>query len=205
MADVDIHYDGLGSLPTNYTNNNNNTYGGTDKPIATTSTATNNVGGTDKPIATTSTATNNVGGTDKPIATTSTSTNTNNIGGTDKAIATTSTSNIGGTDKPIKLDTDQKSAIDVKPLVIDSCQTTRLAPLPNTCVDQPYHHHVGLTFMGFELWGVNLRGRSEMSLRSPQPLQFRTTDYRQCREDEERRTKHHKRGLRVRVGGEHHE
>jgi hypothetical protein len=104
--------------------------------------------------------------------------------------------------EPIKIESDQRSAIDVKPLAIDSCQTmtVRLAPLPSTSVDQPYNHHFGLTFMGMELWGFNLHGRSGMVLESPQRHhQFRTTHVHErwgqpCKEAT-------KRGLRVRVGG----
>jgi hypothetical protein len=64
--------------------------------------------------------------------------------------------------EPLKIESDQRSAFDVKPLVIDSCQTsvTKLAPLPPTCIDQPYNHHFGITFLGMELWGFSLNGRS---------------------------------------------
>jgi len=102
--------------------------------------------------------------------------------------------------EPIKIESDQKSAIDVKPLAIDSCQTMtmRLAPLPPTSVDQPYNHHFGLTFMGLELWGFNLHGRSGMVLESPPRHQFRATHVPQqsqpCKETK-------KQGLRVRIGG----
>ena len=102
--------------------------------------------------------------------------------------------------EPIKIESDQRSAIDVKPLAIDSCQTMtmRLAPLPPTSVDQPYNHHFGITFMGMELWGFNLHGRSGMVLESPPRHQFRTTHAPQhgqpCKET-------NRQGLRVRVGG----
>jgi hypothetical protein len=64
---------------------------------------------------------------------------------------------------------DQRTALDVKPLVIDTCQTstTKLAPLPPTAIDQPYHHHFGITYMGMELWGFNLNGRSGTVVESP--------------------------------------
>jgi len=68
---------------------------------------------------------------------------------------------------PLKVTSDSTSAIDIKPLAIDSCQTLKLAPLPAICVEQPYTQHFGVTFMGVELWGLNISGRSEMNLHSP--------------------------------------
>jgi len=102
--------------------------------------------------------------------------------------------------EPIKIESDQKSAIDVKPLAIDSCQTMtlRLAPLPPTCVEQPYNHHFGITFMGLELWGLTLHGRSGMLLESPPRQHFHAAHLasagQPCKESP-------RRGLRVRVGG----
>ena len=71
--------------------------------------------------------------------------------------------------EPLKIDQDQRTLLDVKPLVIDTCQTstTKLAPLPPTAIDQPYNHHVGITFMGMEMWGVTLSGRSGTVIESP--------------------------------------
>src|SRR5216683_640105 len=57
--------------------------------------------------------------------------------------------------------------IDLKPVAIDSCQTLRLAPLPETRVCQPYHHHVGYTLFGVELMGMTYHGESEQLIGSP--------------------------------------
>jgi hypothetical protein len=73
---------------------------------------------------------------------------------------------------PLRVEADQRSAIDVKPLAVDACQTLKLAPLPPTCIEQPYTHHFGFTFMGVELWGFNVSGNSEMALRSPERTRF---------------------------------
>lgn len=62
---------------------------------------------------------------------------------------------------------DSKSEIDLKPVAIDSCQTLKLAPLPPIRVEQPYSQHFGITFMGVELWGVTVSGKSETFLHSP--------------------------------------
>jgi hypothetical protein len=60
-----------------------------------------------------------------------------------------------------------KSEIDVKPLAVDSCQTVKLAPLPPVCMETPYSQHLAVTFLGFELWGLTITGRSETYMHSP--------------------------------------
>jgi len=67
--------------------------------------------------------------------------------------------------EPLKVSSD--SEIDIKPLAVDSCSTIKLAPLPPIRMEQPYSQHLGITFMGVELWGINLSGKSEMFLHSP--------------------------------------
>jgi hypothetical protein len=69
--------------------------------------------------------------------------------------------------EPLTIDSDSKSLIDLKPVVVDSCQTIRLAPLPPIHVEQPYSQHFGVTFMGMEIFGFNVSGTSEMKLHSP--------------------------------------
>ena len=69
--------------------------------------------------------------------------------------------------EPLTIDTDSKSQIDLKPVVVDSCQTIRLAPLPPIHVEQPYSQHFGFTYMGMEIWGFTMSGTSEMKLHSP--------------------------------------
>lgn len=69
--------------------------------------------------------------------------------------------------EPLTIDTDSKSQIDLKPVVVDSCQTIRLAPLPPIHVEQPYSQHFGFTYMGMEIFGFNVSGTSEMKLYTP--------------------------------------
>src|SRR5205807_4953943 len=69
--------------------------------------------------------------------------------------------------EPLQVSSDSTSEIDVKPLAIDSCQTLKLAPLPPIKMEQPYSQHFGITFMGMELWGFNMSGKSETFLHSP--------------------------------------
>jgi len=107
--------------------------------------------------------------------------------------------------EPLKVGSDSKSEIDIKPLVVDSCQTLRLAPFPATCVEQPYTHHFGFTFMGIELWGFNVSGSSETAVRSPERSQFHNVHVgHHDGHPSEDRPPHHaggsEGGLRVRVG-----
>lgn len=67
------------------------------------------------------------------------------------------------------LSVDSKSEIDLKPVAVDSCTTIKLAPLPPTCIEQPYSQHVGFTFMGVELFGFNTSARSDTFLNKPSP------------------------------------
>jgi len=90
----------------------------------------------------------------KPIVTQSTSTS-NSTGSVDLKV------------EPLTVDSDSKSQIDLKPVVVDSCQTIRIAPLPPIHMEQPYSTHFGITYMGTELWGFTMSGSSEMRLHSP--------------------------------------
>jgi hypothetical protein len=75
--------------------------------------------------------------------------------------------------EPLKISSDSTSEIDLKPLAIDSCQTLKLAPLPPIKMEQPYSQHFGITFMGMELLGFNVSGKSETYLHSPpKPRQY---------------------------------
>ena len=69
--------------------------------------------------------------------------------------------------EPLSIDSDSKSQIDLKPVVVDSCQTIRLAPLPPIHMEQPYSQHFGFTYMGMELFGFTISGTSEMKLHTP--------------------------------------
>lgn len=42
----------------------------------------------------------------------------------------------------------------------------------STCVEQPYQHHFGLTFLGIEYWGFNFVGTLATAARNPERRQF---------------------------------
>lgn len=56
---------------------------------------------------------------------------------------------------------------DLRPVAIDSCQTMRLAPLPETRICQPYRHHVAYTMFGMEIGAVTYEGESQQNIESP--------------------------------------
>ncbi|MGA3087872.1 MAG: hypothetical protein ABSD75_04625 [Terriglobales bacterium] len=104
--------------------------------------------------------------------------------------------------EPLKVDTDSK--IDVKPLAVDSCATIRLAPLPPIHVEQPYSTHFGFTYMGMELFGFTMSGKSGMFLSSPPKPQHHSVHvaepHKSC--EDTGSVSHpgrHRSGLRVRV------
>jgi len=59
------------------------------------------------------------------------------------------------------------SEVDVRPLIMDSCMTLRLAPLPETCVHQPYSHRVAFSLLGKEVFGVSFAGSKRTEIRTP--------------------------------------
>jgi len=105
----------------------------------------------------------------------------------------------------LKADIDTNSTIDLKPVAVDSCQTIKFAPPPPICVDQPYSQHFGFTFMGVELWGFNISGKSEMMLHSPSKPKHHTVHVtgqdlpkNECAEQQS--SVKPRSGLRVRIG-----
>jgi len=181
-------------------------------------TSTTNIGGTDKPISlkvepVTVTQNSNMGGTDKPIALkveplTVTETATANVGGTDKPIGLnleplTVTENLGGTDKPIGVDlrpVTLNENIDLKPVAVDTCQTLKLAPLPETEVCQPYRHHVAYTLFGVEYLGISYDGESKQLIDSPRrPQVIERSGHREPRRATSPTVFGGDRGIRVRV------
>jgi hypothetical protein len=65
--------------------------------------------------------------------------------------------------KPVTLNEN----IDLKPVAIDSCQTLRIAPLPDTRICNPYHHRVAYSLFGLEIMGVSYHGETEQNIESP--------------------------------------
>ncbi len=107
--------------------------------------------------------------------------------------------------EPVKADIDTNSTIDLKPVAVDSCQTIKLAPPPPICIDQPYSQHFGFTFMGMELWGFNVSGRSEMTMHSPSKPQHHTVHLSGHGSPNKESTKQQssvkpRSGIRVRIG-----
>ena len=65
---------------------------------------------------------------------------------------------------PLKLELaplNQNLSVDLKPAVIDLCLTTNVGKLPNVCIRQPYHHRVGFSLFGMEIWGYSFSGQQE--------------------------------------------
>src|SRR3954451_18407334 len=61
-----------------------------------------------------------------------------------------------------KVDTSSALALDVKPLVTDTCVKLELGRIPPTRVRQPYETHFGFTLFGVEIFGFNACGESEV-------------------------------------------
>ncbi len=68
--------------------------------------------------------------------------------------------------EPIK--TESKAELDIKPVALDQCLYLKLAPVPPTCVRQPYHQRVGYTVFGVEVFGFTLSGETQTVV-SPMP------------------------------------
>ncbi len=61
---------------------------------------------------------------------------------------------------------DSKSAlsVDLKPVALDVCLNSKL---PHGEIEQPFSWHVGLTWFGMEVFGVNFGGESRVVLKDP--------------------------------------
>jgi hypothetical protein len=90
--------------------------------------------------------------------------------------------------------------IDLRPVAVDTCQTLRLAPLPETKVHNPYHHHVAMSLFGVELMAMTFHGETEQEIRSPRrPQVTERTRSRAQRAREPRAVLDGGEGLRIRV------
>jgi len=77
-----------------------------------------------------------------------------------------------GTTSHIQVDpltTDSSVSVDLKPAVVDLCLTLNVGKVPNLCVRQPYHHHVGFTLWGTEVWGYTFSGELETVVEEHRP------------------------------------
>ena len=52
-------------------------------------------------------------------------------------------------------------SVDLKPVALDLCTTVNYGKLPTGIIRQPYHHHIGVTYMGVEYYGVTYSGESK--------------------------------------------
>jgi len=60
---------------------------------------------------------------------------------------------------------ESTSSVDLKPVALDSCVRLELAPLPPTEVVVPYDTTWSWSLLGFELFAVNVSGRTSAHLR----------------------------------------
>jgi hypothetical protein len=67
------------------------------------------------------------------------------------------------------LKTDSSVSVDLKPAVVDLCLTLNIGKLPNVCIRQPYHHHIGFTLWGTEVWGYTFSGEQETLIQEHHP------------------------------------
>jgi hypothetical protein len=77
-----------------------------------------------------------------------------------------------GTTSQLKIEpltTDSNLSVDLKPAVVDLCLTLNVGKLPNVCIKQPYHHHIGFTLWGTEVWGYTFSGEQETVIQEQHP------------------------------------
>jgi hypothetical protein len=98
--------------------------------------------------------------------------------------------------KPVTLNEN----IDLKPVAVDTCQTYRLAPLPDTNVCQPYHHHVSYAAFGVEYWAATYDGESTQRIVSPDgPRVVERLPHQQSHQPRQPRTTLSGRGVKMRI------
>jgi hypothetical protein len=98
--------------------------------------------------------------------------------------------------KPVTLNEN----IDLKPVAVDTCQTLRLAPLPETRVTNPYHHRVTYHVFGMEMMSVSYAGESGQNIESPHhPQVVEGPPWFEHRPEEHHRGLGEGHGIRVRV------
>jgi hypothetical protein len=120
-----------------------------------------------------------------PITTTSTVNSDTNVGLKIEPLTVTSNSN-------------STSAVDLKPVVVDSCQTIKIAPFPPMRMEQPYSQHFGFVVMGVEVFGFNTSGNYETLMN--QPKHGASCCGQHADAPSESTVTRDDRGLRVRIG-----
>jgi hypothetical protein len=76
---------------------------------------------------------------------------------------------LAGIDTKSQLKTDSSVLLDVKPAVVDLCVTLNVGKVPNLCIKQPYHHHIGFSLWGSEIWGCTFTGEAETVIQEQRP------------------------------------
>jgi hypothetical protein len=59
------------------------------------------------------------------------------------------------------LETDSRLSVDLRPVVLDLCLTANVGKVPDVCIRQPYHHHIGITLFGMEMFGFTFSGEQQ--------------------------------------------
>jgi hypothetical protein len=69
---------------------------------------------------------------------------------------------------PLKLElktdpiqTDSNLTLDLKPVVVDLCLTANVGKVPSVSICQPYHHRIGFSLYGTEVWGFSFSGEQK--------------------------------------------
>ena len=129
-------------------------------------------------------------------------------------ITTTSTSTVNGDTRlglkveplDVTSNSNTNSTVDLKPVVVDSCQTIKIAPLPPMRMEQPYSQHFGFVVMGVEVFGFNTSGSYETLLNNPARGtsccgQHADDGHGRSGARSDSAVTRNDRGLRVRIGG----
>lgn len=64
--------------------------------------------------------------------------------------------------EPIVTEMTTDARIDVEPVVVDLCVTLGIRDLPRQCIRRPYRRHLGLTFFGMQIVGLDWSGESSI-------------------------------------------
>ncbi len=66
--------------------------------------------------------------------------------------------------EPIVSQNTSDIGLDIRPMVMDFCFKFEFGKLPPTCIRRPYHHHLGVTLFGIELFGLTFSGDSTIMI-----------------------------------------
>ncbi len=69
--------------------------------------------------------------------------------------------------EPIVTDSTNRMALDIRPLVVDSCMRIEFGAIPPMHIHQPYYRHFGITLFGMEILGFNMSGEEQFIVTAP--------------------------------------